>query len=415
MPNASESAPPSLLHIAPTPFFSDRGCHIRIAGIVRSMAENGFANRVVTYHLGYDLPDIHTQRIAPIKAYTKTSAGPSIYKLLADYRLLRLTLKQIRTASPSALHAHLHEGVLIAWLCRLILRRQELPIVADMQGSLVGELETYGFFNSVPFLKWPFKMLEKHLLRSADWVVCSSEHALEKFTRDYPELSHKIRLAQDGADTPAPGDEQTLSNKRQALGIDQDKLCAVYSGALLESKGLDQLQQLILECRELSSCVHFLIIGYPVDELEAFLDEHNLSDMCTLTGRMEFNELNTYLALADVAIDPKKSDAGEGSGKMLNYLANGLPVIAFNTVNNASFLGEEARLCDNVQDMKALIEHYRRFPEERTAVAARNKARFSACYSWQVTQRQLAESYASVKLAQPDTLITQAVSEQTPS
>ena len=58
-----------------------------------------------------------------------------------------------------------------------------------------------------------------------------------------------------------------------------------------------------------------------------------------------------YLLCSDIAIDPKNSDAGEGSGKMLNYLAAGLPVIAFDTANNREFLPEQTKLAANEDEL----------------------------------------------------------------
>ena len=47
---------------------------------------------------------------------------------------------------------------------------------------------------------------------------------------------------------------------------------------------------------------------------------------------MDFFELPRYLSMADVAVDPKIDEAGEGSGKIFNYMGAGLPVVCFNTI-----------------------------------------------------------------------------------
>ncbi len=392
-----------ILHIAPTPFFSDRGCHIRIAGIVQSLDTLGFDNEVCTYHLGYSPAGITTHRIAPIKGYQKTSAGPSIYKPWADLKLALLTAKHIRKTKPVALHAHLHEGVLIALLCKLLVLRPSLPIVADMQGSLVGELDTYGFFNKIPLLKWPFKILEKIVLSCATQVVCSSDDALEKFTTLVPGSKHKLHLAQDGADKSATTSSEALTALRKQYKLDEKKKCVVYSGALIHSKGLDELKQLLLACKPHGDVLQFLIIGYPTNELQAFVTTHGLENICTLTGRLPFSELNDNLALADVAVDTKNSDAGEGSGKMLNYLASSLPVVAFQTLNNESFLGSNSSLCSTVDEMRQQILTYVADATERQRAAQRNGQRFEKHYSWDVTATQLRVPYQMLGLVKPVT------------
>jgi len=179
MANASH-----ILHIAPTPFFSDRGCHIRIEGEVRCLDTLGFQNTVCTYHHGHDVSTVATKRIKNIPAYTQTEAGPSKYKLLADWRLLWLVFRQYRVLKPVALHAHLHEGLLIAFVVKMLFFWRRTPLIADMQGSLVGELETHGTFKRRPYLKWPTALLERILYWCATHIICSNTHSVDKMVNE---------------------------------------------------------------------------------------------------------------------------------------------------------------------------------------------------------------------------------------
>jgi len=108
----------TILQIAPTPFFSDRGCHIRIEGIVRCLSQLGYNNTVCTYHHGREVDSVKTKRIKAIANYTQTAAGPSKYKLLADWRLLVLCIKEYHRLKPDVIHAHLHEGLLIGLIVK---------------------------------------------------------------------------------------------------------------------------------------------------------------------------------------------------------------------------------------------------------------------------------------------------------
>ncbi len=392
---SSEQLKHLVLHIAPTPFFADRGCHIRIEGVANCLADLGFDSLVCTYHHGRDIDGVRTSRISSIKNYTKTEAGPSKYKLWADWKLLWLVIKEIRKHNPSVIHAHLHEGLMIALVAKLILFWRRIPLVADMQGSLVGELETHGSFKKFPWLKWLIKLIERILMRFAKTIVCSSAHSLEKIKSEFSLSDTKISLVQDGASTPNPLD----SSKRAALleqwSLPKDKSIVVYSGALLASKGLDQLQSVLVQAKSIDD-VHFLIIGYPIESLASFVDQHGLGDRCTLTGQVPFEELPDLLQLAELAIDPKLSDAGEGSGKMLNYLACGLAVLAFDTQNNRDFLPNEAPLAaDSTQmfeQLAALLDE----PETIDRLGNQNFEHFQAHYSWQYTAKQLDKVYSAL-------------------
>ena len=382
-----------ILHIAPTPFFADRGCHIRIEGIVRCLASLGYENTVCTYHHGRDVAGVETKRISNIKHYTQTAAGPSKYKLWADWKLLWVCFSHYRRTKPAVIHAHLHEGLFIGSILKLMFFWRRTPLVADMQGSLTGELDSHGSFDKLPFLRWPTHMLERALMLAADYIVCSSNHSLTKIRTEFSIDADKISLAQDGADPAQSYSDAEISELRQELGIDSSKILAVYSGALLESKGLQELKALIAAVSESSSDVHFLIVGYPEENLASYLSVNQLEDRCTLTGQVEFEMLPRYLALADIAIEPKSSDAGEGSGKMLNYLAQGLAVVAFATNNNKEFLADEIPLANNAEEFCQILLSLADSHTARQEAAAASLLQFQNHYSWGVTRDQLQLAY----------------------
>ena len=213
----------TVLHIAPTPFFSDRGCHIRIEGIVDCLAELGYQNLVCTYHHGRDVPSVKTSRISTIKNYTKTEAGPSKYKLWADWKLLWLVVKEIRRTKPAVIHAHLHEGLMIGLVAKTLLFWKKIPLVADMQGSLLGELETHGSFKKNGWLRWPVKAVETGLMFFAKTIVCSSLHSLEKIKTEFNLNDAKISLVQDGARVVPRLSESDRLALRAQIGLPENK------------------------------------------------------------------------------------------------------------------------------------------------------------------------------------------------
>ena len=383
-----------ILHIAPTPFFSDRGCHIRIEGVVRCLEKLGYENTVCTYHHGRDVEGVKTARISTIKNYTQTAAGPSKYKLLADWKLLWLACKEYKRIKPTAIHAHLHEGIVVGMILKVLFFWRRTPLIADMQGSLTGELESHGAFKCAPVLRGLSHFLERILMWCSDYIVCSSSHSLHKIQSEFSIKSEKISLAQDGANPQtklSKGDSEQLKSE---LGLPLDKTIAVYSGALLNAKGLGELKQLIHETNAQTSAIHFLIIGYPTEGLSDYLEEHGLSESCCMTGQIEFEKLPMYLALADIAIDPKNSDAGEGSGKILNYLACSLPVVAFDSDNNKEFLPSNTLLAHSVSELVEQLIQLHSNPALSRQTARNNLEHFEQNYSWQVTQKQLQSAYS---------------------
>jgi glycosyltransferase involved in cell wall biosynthesis len=385
-----------ILHIAPTPFFSDRGCHIRIEGVVRCLHELGYENTVCTYHHGRDVEGIKTARISTIKNYTQTAAGPSKYKLLADWKLLWLAFKQYRRIKPIAIHAHLHEGIVVGVALKWLFFWRQTPLIADMQGSLTGELESHGAFNRLPILRWLSHFLERILMWCSNYIVCSSSHSLDKIQSEFSIKAEKISLVQDGANHHVALSKDSSERLKSELGLPVGKTIAVYSGALLNAKGLGELKQLIREINTLESAIHFLVIGYPVEDLTDYLNEAGLSESCCLTGQVEFEKLPEYLTLADIAIDTKNSAAGEGSGKMLNYLACSLPVVAFNSSNNREFLPSDTLLANTISEMVEQLVELHSNHDLRRQTALNNLEHFERNYSWKITQEQLHHAYSTL-------------------
>ncbi len=390
---------PLVLHIGPTPFFSDRGCHIRIEGIARSLENLGYNNLICTYHHGRDVEGLTIARIRQIKNYTQTQAGPSKYKPWADLKLLLLVIENIRQHNPSVLHAHLHEGVAIALAAKTLLFWRTIPMVADIQGSLSGELKAHGFFTKYPWLLWPFKLIERALIALSNTVICSSEQSRLMLENEFKLKKEKLSLVQDGANPATPLAESQLTALRDEFRLPDDKFIVVYSGALLGSKGLDNLKTLMQHCAA-HPRLHFLIIGYPLENIEPFVTEHKLQKHCTLTGQIPFERLPSLLSLANAAVDPKANQAGEGSGKMLNYLACGLPVLAFDTANNREFLANATQLSNDTLSMANKLKQWSEEPELACAIGAENLNYFKANFSWETTVHQLTPVYQKFRLNQ---------------
>ncbi len=65
----------TVLHIAPTPFFADRGCHIRIRNEVEALRPYPYQLIICTYHHGGDIEGLDIRRIPAIPGYTKLDAA----------------------------------------------------------------------------------------------------------------------------------------------------------------------------------------------------------------------------------------------------------------------------------------------------------------------------------------------------
>ncbi|HLC94877.1 MAG TPA: glycosyltransferase family 4 protein, partial [Patescibacteria group bacterium] len=169
----------NILVIAPTPFFADRGTHIRILEEALALEKRGHRITIATYHIGAPLPEyLHTKidvrRIRRLLFwYKKLEAGPDWQKIILDVMLIRKVFHLARTGKPDILHGHLHEGVLIGWIVQKLLFWRKMKLVADFHGSLTKEMVSHQYLRTMGLHKI-FLLIERFINNLGDVAVASS-------------------------------------------------------------------------------------------------------------------------------------------------------------------------------------------------------------------------------------------------
>lgn len=292
------------------------------------------------------MDSIDIRRTWPIPGYRKTDAGFSPFRFIADFFLFFLSLKTCWKEKPSLLHCHLHEGALIGWLVKRCLFWRKIHVIMDMQGSLSGELEAYGNFKKFPLLLNFFKHAEKIICHLPDSFFCSSLASQQCLESDFHVEKSKITLLQDVVPDIFFKIEQFSIEKRADLGIPLDKHILLYTGSMLPGKGVQHLVEAMKRLVSQRNDLFFLLVGYPIDRIRKELEKEDLDGTYLLTGKVSYDALPSYLSAADIAIDPKEFSSGEASGKLLHYMAAGLPIVCFNTKNNRLILGNSGYFAD---------------------------------------------------------------------
>lgn len=366
---------------------------MRILGEIRALERSGWRVVMTTYHLGRDIEGLDIRRITSIPWYRKLEAGPSWHKLYLDFLLLLLSFRVFLRERPVLIHGHLHEGAFIGGLIKY-LTFGRVPVVFDVQGSLTGELETFSFFRGRPWLRKIFWMAERMICGMTDFFICSSESNAEFVRSTMGRPGESVRTVVDGVHTDffrVTGGEEF----KKELGLQGEEKIVTFTGALLPGKGIDNLLRAMpLVLKEVPD-TFFLIVGYPVEEARAEVERLGLSGRTLFTGRIDYFELPRYLDLARVAVDPKVDVAGEASGKIINYMGAGLPVVCFESVNNRNFLAEGGIFAEsgNVTDLAAGIIRLLQNKEESRRLGAGNRLRVKEVFSWDSSINKVNEAY----------------------
>jgi glycosyltransferase involved in cell wall biosynthesis len=392
--------PYRILMIAPTSFFLDYGCHVRILEEARILQKLGHRVKIVTYPLGRDWPELEIERTLPIPFRSSNEVGPSRSKLLIDPLLAVKSFLAALKFKPHIIHGHLHEGALIGGVLSRLLH---VPLVFDFQGSMTSEMIDHRFiapFSPIlPVLRW----IEWQIDRLPAMILTSSRNAAHVLTDQFLVPPSRIQILMDGVNADAFGPVQDSVRAREThelqelLGIADGDRVVVYLGLLDTYRGTDVLleaAQLLARRRD----THFIIGGFPnIGRYQALARTLGIADRVFFVGRVPYEDAPLWLSLGDVAVEPKMS-ATEAAGKVLNYMAMGLPVVAFDIPVMREYLGDlgvyaplgDAQVFAN--QIEALLDD----PAHARRIGGALRERVRRLYSWECAGRELEHIYESV-------------------
>lgn len=376
--------------LAPTPYFSDRGCHVRIYEEARALTKLGHEVCIVTYHLGRDMPGVKVVRIQQVPWYKKIGAGPSWHKPFLDLLLLFKAYFTARSFRPHLIHAHLHEGAMLGFVLKQVLR---LPLLFDYQGSLTGESINHGFFRENSFLHKLFALIERGINCTADSVITSSDAGRTELVNEWGVAPEKVTTLIDGVDTDT-FKPYSRSEARRELGIFDNERVVAYLGLFSSYQGLDILLDAIGRVGSKISGVRFLLMGFPDEEYRLRADEMGIDSLITFTGRIPYDRAPFFLSAGDIAISPKLART-EANGKLFNYMACGLPVVVFESQVNREILGDDAVYAEygNESSLADCIIAILNDRAKMVELGGLARKRAIGMHSWDARARQLNDIY----------------------
>jgi len=329
-----------VLMIAPTSFFADYGCHVRIYEETRILEKLGHTVTIVAYRNGDPVPGLDIRRTLPIPWRKDYIVGSSRHMFVFDALLALKTLQILLFERFDVIHAHLHEGALIGVILGEIFG---IPVVFDFQGSATEESIDHGFIKRDGFLYKVLRSLESWINHSSPIILPSSANAERILLDKFDCKPEQIQILPDCVNTdvfkPASEfDQNELQTLRQNLGIPNNAKVIVYLGLLTEYQGTGLLLQAMQRIQSVNPDVYLLLMGFPVNVYRPKATELGLEDRVIFTGKVPYAKAPIYLALGNVAVAPKIS-LTEGAGKLLNYMAMALPTVAFDTPVANEYLG----------------------------------------------------------------------------
>jgi glycosyltransferase involved in cell wall biosynthesis len=120
---------------------------------------------------------------------------------------------------------------------------------------------------------------------------------------------------------------------RHSLGIQESDKILLFMGTLFRFCGVTELLHELIPAFSRDPSLKFLILGDGEDaaRIDEIVSRERLTRQVVMTGRIEYDSLCDYLRLAHVALLPFNKEIVTDlalPGKVLQYLAAGLPTVA---------------------------------------------------------------------------------------
>lgn len=386
-----------VLMLAPTMFFADYGCHVRIYEEALSLRALGHSLRILAYPNGRDIAGLEVRRCPGVPFNYRVIVGSHRHKFYLDAMLGLTTLHEVATHPPDVIHAHMHEGALLGWAAQRLRHR---PLLFDLQGSLTSEMVDHGWLRPGGKRLRTMRWLESRIDQLPDAIITSSTQAADLLVRDFGLNADRIFPVLDSVNTDVfrprlPDDAADVATLRHELGIAEGRRVVLYLGLLAEYQGTSLLLHAAQRLLARRDDLHFLIMGFPNEaHYRGLAAQLGIADHTTFTGRLPYDQAARYLRVGDVAVAPKMSTT-EGSGKLLNYMAVGLPTVAFDTPVSREYLGHWGSYAremspDSFADaLRELLDTPHEWPATGNALRDRVQVKFS----WRAAGRQISEIY----------------------
>jgi glycosyltransferase involved in cell wall biosynthesis len=349
-----------LLIIGATPYFSNRGCHIRIYEEAKALQQKGVDIELVTYHIGNNTQDIVTHRSKNIPWYNKTDVGSSgkglfDWKILADILLIFTTASRIVKYKPDYIYGHNQEGFMIGLVAKIITLSRK-KVILDAQGSLTQEMITYGSIKKGSMQFKIFRFLESLAYRFAFKIFVSSENMYEFMEKEYSQFIEKTSVLKDSYNSAVLQSSPMNSDEiRLKYRIPKRSIVLLYTGSFTLSKGFDQFFEEIPKLIEKNPDLYIVLAGASrIDHFTKQISDQKLEDRVRIISPLNYFDLAEIITLGDIGIDPKVGTT-EASGKLLNYMAGNLPCFAYDCEYNRSLLGNDGNYFTQISEISELI------------------------------------------------------------
>ena len=331
-----------VLLVAPQPFYADRGTPIAVRYVLQALHDLGLPADLLTVPIGKDVavPGANIRRVANPLGARSMPVGFSATKVGFDVLIGWQMLGLLRRGRFQYVHA-VEESVFLALLTRGMSR---VPVIYDMASALPEHLAKRPLFRTRP-MQWLISRAERWALHGASVVICSA--GLGDYVRRVAPRARVLEWRFPAI--PPQAEPAAVAARRRDLGIPPDARVVFYSGNFAEYQGIDLLFEAVPRVLAEHPDAYLVCVGAS-DEQEIEYGHRMLAgapgDRIRLVPRQPREAIDSYVAMADVLVSPRKS-LGNFPLKVFDYLAAGKPIVATDVPSHRCVLDDTlALMCE---------------------------------------------------------------------
>ncbi len=318
--------------------------------------------------------------------------GPPIDRLVASFTLVPCLISLLRAKRYDIIV--LYAVPTSGWQTLLLANLFKVPVL--YRGLDVSHAIRFSAFRGL------IKVAERFVYRRSSWLSLNNEKLLEYCVSMG---ASRARCSVDFAGVAEhlnPSDDQVLRLRSQ-LSIASDRKIIYFLGSLFTFSGLSRVLDELASNSRRRAMISLIVTGDGdlMSELTKKVREHQLQDCVHLVGRIPFNQISVFMALADVGIIPFDRLLVTHVAfpwKSVQYLSARVPIVASQLDGLQSVFPEgygviydspERSILDRVEDL--LTD-----PEFAGTVALRGEQIVNHKFKWKYNVLNFEDRFRSV-------------------
>ena len=213
-----------------------------------------------------------------------------------------------------------------------------------------------------------FRWLEGYVYRNADVLTVHSESNRKSVLQHYPELVDKLRILHNWVDIGHHQSTTAIVDFRAKWKITQ-RCIAVFAGVMGPSQYLERVLEVAEHLQDQSELLFYSLgMEQKKQKLKQLAEQKQLCNVRFegFIGRDVYPDLLRICSLGLVCLSPQNQTPG--SGKILGYMAAGLPVIAFlQSQSDGHSIVQSAKcgMTAESADLEACVEAFKNAKNDR--------------------------------------------------